>query len=316
MSARIGQDIKYCIELLNKADLVAIPTETVYGLAGNGLDKKAVAKIFETKNRPFFDPLILHTDSLSKIQSFVKDIPEAAKILAQKIWPGPLTLVLEKKDSIPDIVTSGLPTVGVRIPAHNTTLELLSKLEYPLAAPSANPFKYISPTSAQHVYDQLGDKLSYILDGGPCKIGVESTILGFENGRPIVYRLGGLEIEKIEELIGKVHLLTENEHNPSAPGMLKLHYAPTKKLIIDSLANLDKYVEMRVGLITFTEFIHNVKACKVLSTRKDLKEAANSLFAAMRDLDKEDIDLIVAERFPEEGLGRAINDRLYRASVK
>lgn len=314
--AKIGQDIAYCVQKLNEGDLVSIPTETVYGLAGCGFSTKAVAKIFEVKNRPFFDPLILHVDHLDKAKQFVKSIPEQAMVLARAIWPGPLTLVLEKTDVVPDLVTSGLPTVGVRIPAHPLALELLSQLDYPLAAPSANPFKYISPTTAQHVQDQLGSKIPYILDGGACSVGLESTIVGFEEGMPVIYRYGGLEIEAVERLVGKVKTLTSNDSNPAAPGMLKLHYAPTKKLVVDSLSNLDKYLEKRVGLITFTEFNGKVALCKVLSPSGDLREAANSLFASMRALDQADIDLIVAERFPDQGLGRAINDRLDRASIK
>lgn len=314
--AEIGQDIAYCVQKLNEGGLIAIPTETVYGLAGCGLSTDAVAKIFEVKSRPFFDPLILHVDHLDKVKHFVKAIPEQAMLLAQAIWPGPLTLVLEKKEIVPDLVTSGLPTVGVRIPAHPLTLDLLSRLEYPLAAPSANPFKYISPTTAQHVQDQLGDKIPYILDGGACSVGLESTIVGFEEGIPVIYRYGGLELEAVERLVGKVKTLTNNDSNPAAPGMLKLHYAPTKKLVVDSLSNLDKYLGKRVGLITFTEFSDKVALCKVLSTSCDLREAANNLFASMRELDHADIDLIVAERFPDQGLGRAINDRLDRARMK
>ncbi|HTF81834.1 MAG TPA: L-threonylcarbamoyladenylate synthase [Cytophagales bacterium] len=316
MERGIGNDIKYCKAVLDGNGLVAIPTETVYGLAGNGLSKLAVSKIFEVKKRPFFDPLILHTDSMDKIMSFVDFMPDEAQILAKAIWPGPLTLVLQKKALVPDLVTSGLPTVGVRIPAHPLTLELLSKLDYPLAAPSANPFKYISPTTAQHVQDQLGAYIPYILDGGACTVGVESTILGFEDGVPTVYRFGGLAVESIEALIGTVRILTQNETNPSAPGMLKLHYAPTKKLVVDDLANLDKYLGKRLGLITFTTFVKEAHVCRVLSPNCRLDEAANNLFATMRELDNLDIDLILAERFPDQGLGKAINDRLYRASVK
>jgi L-threonylcarbamoyladenylate synthase len=311
VSARIGKNIAECVTLLNTNELVAMPTETVYGLAANGLNAEAVAKIFEVKNRPFFDPLILHTYSFDQISSFVAHIPVKAKLLAKAFWPGPMTLVLAKKACVPDITTSGLTTVGVRVPNHKLTLELLAQLEFPLAAPSANPFKYISPTSAAHVYNQLGHKIEYILDGGNCEIGVESTIIGFdENENPVIYRLGGLEIEKIEAVVGSVKMITNNEENPSAPGMLKLHYSPTKKLFIDSLN-----ANQKIGLITFNTHIATVAECKVLSAKGSLNEAANKLFATMRELDEANIDVIVAEQFPNLGLGRAINDRLNRAST-
>lgn len=314
--ATIGTDIDFCIELLNKNELVAIPTETVYGLAGNGLSSDAVAKIFEAKKRPFFDPLILHTDTLLKAKKFIKDIPEKAQLLADHFWPGPLTLILPRTDTVPDIVCSGLPTVGVRIPAHPVSLGLLQKLDYPLAAPSANPFKYISPTTALHVKEQLNDRIQYILDGGSCSIGLESTIIGFENDQPIVYRFGGLEIEAIEKVVGTVKTLTHNEVNPSAPGMLKLHYAPTKKMQLIDIANLNKFDPKRTGVITFTENPEGFLKYKILSPSGNINEAANSLFAAMRELDKTDVELIIAEKFPEIGLGRAINDRLNRACSK
>ncbi|MES2733756.1 MAG: L-threonylcarbamoyladenylate synthase, partial [Bacteroidota bacterium] len=188
-TARIGTNISHAIDLLQQGEVVAIPTETVYGLAGNALNTKAVARIFSVKNRPTFDPLIIHTNSLEKVLQFVDEMPAQAKTLAQACWPGPLTLLLPRKDSIPDLVTSGLDTVAVRIPNHSLTLSLLEALEFPLAAPSANPFGYISPTTAEHVYNQLGKKIPYILDGGPCLVGIESTIVGFEDGEPTIYRL-------------------------------------------------------------------------------------------------------------------------------
>ena len=196
--AEIGKDISKAKELLERGELVAIPTETVYGLAGNALNVAAIAKIFATKNRPHFDPLIVHVSHFNSINSFASAIPEKAKQLAQEFLPGPLTLLLKRKKIIPDLVTSGLETVGIRCPNHELTLNLLKELSYPLAAPSANPFGYISPTKASHVNDQLGDKIKYILDGGDCEVGIESTIVGFENDKAIIYRLGGLSIEKIE----------------------------------------------------------------------------------------------------------------------
>ena len=188
--AEIGKDIEKSAALLASGELVAIPTETVYGLAGNALDEKAVVQIFKSKNRPRFDPLIVHVAGIDQVYNYVESIPEELKALAEAFWPGPLTLLLTKKSIIPDLVTSGLGKVGVRVPNHALTLSLLERLDFPLAAPSANPFGYISPTSASHVQDHLGDKLAYILDGGHCEVGLESTIVGMEEGQVIIYRLG------------------------------------------------------------------------------------------------------------------------------
>nr|WP_310590383.1 L-threonylcarbamoyladenylate synthase [Dyadobacter sp. NIV53] len=226
--AIIDNDVQLAKQFLLKGQLVAIPTETVYGLAGNALDEKSVLSIFEVKNRPSFDPLIIHTDSLDKLKNYVTDLPASARNLAIAFWPGPLTLLLPKKSIIPDLVTSGLDHVAVRIPNHPLTLELLRQLEFPLAAPSANPFGYISPTKSEHVNAQLGEKIPYILDGGECGVGIESTIVGFVNDIPTVYRLGGLAIDEIENIVGKVNVLPHSSSNPQAPGMLKSHYAPRK----------------------------------------------------------------------------------------
>lgn len=314
--AIIGTDINVAAQLLKEGKLVAIPTETVYGLAANALDTKAVIKIFEAKNRPSFDPLIVHTYSISEIEKWVAHFPENAKKLAEKFWPGPLTLLLPKKDIIPDVVTSGLNTVGVRIPNHCLTIELLKKLHFPLAAPSANPFGYVSPTCAKHVYDQLGDKVDYILDGNSCKIGIESTIIGFENEIPTVYRLGGLSIEEIENYIGKVNIELNNSSNPKSPGMLKSHYAPLKKLVYGNIEELiEKYQNKKIGIISFYKkySCYNI----VLSPEKSITKAAENFFSAIRIMDANDeVEIIICELFPEEGLGRALNDRLKRAAAK
>lgn len=300
---------------LEKGALVAIPTETVYGLAANGFNKNAVIKIFETKNRPLFDPLILHTDSIEKIKSFVKEIPPPALELAKKFWPGPLTLLLPKKEIVPDIVTSGLPDVAVRIPDHPLTLELLSQLDFPLAAPSANPFGYVSPTSAQHVQQQLGNKIAYILDGGECRVGIESTIVGFENGKAIIHRVGGLAVEEIEKIAGKAELRLNASSNPNAPGQLKSHYAPRKPLYVGDVAALQKkFPGKNYGVISFYKNYGGGNSI-ALSEKKNLHEAAHNLFKAIRTLDESDAEIIFAEIFPDEFLGRAINDRLRRAAA-
>jgi L-threonylcarbamoyladenylate synthase len=316
--SKIGIDIEKAKQILQEGGLVAIPTETVYGLAANALDKDAVLKIFEAKNRPHFDPLIIHTNSIEKIKTWVQEIPLWAQQLADAFWPGPLTLLLPKKDSIPDLVTSGLPQVAVRIPNHSLSLKLLEALDFPLAAPSANPFGYVSPTTAAHVAAQLQNKVDYILDGGTCDVGIESTIVGFEEDVVTIYRLGGLDIEDLEKIIGKVQVKINQSSNPQAPGMLKSHYAPIKPLFIDDVETfLKKNASKKIGVISFhKDYPIEKKYLRILSASSDLKEAAHNLFAAIRDLDAGDAEVIVAEKFPDTFLGRAINDRLQRASVK
>ena len=294
-----------------------MPTETVYGLAGNALDPDAVLTIFRVKNRPSFDPLIVHIDSLDKLDQFVTKVPEAARRLAEAFWPGPLTLLLPKRALIPDLVTAGLPTVAVRIPNHPLTLELLRSLDFPLAAPSANPFGYISPTTALHVADQLGDQIPYILDGGPAGIGLESTIVGFEEDIPTVFRLGGMALEDIEEVIGPVSVRTHSTSNPKAPGMLSNHYAPRTPLVLLAPGESPPPNE-RAGALAFRQPFGglNPDFQRVLSETGDLNEAAKNLFAHLRALDTLPVDIIYAQSMPNQGLGSAINDRLRRASVQ
>lgn len=319
--AEIGKDITKAKILLMQGQLVGIPTETVYGLAGNALDPDAVAMIFATKNRPDFDPLILHTSALERVHDFVKEIPFPLDLLAAKFWPGPLTLLLPKKEIVPDLVTSGLDTVAVRLPSHLLTNELLSELAFPLAAPSANPFGYISPTKASHVNDQLGEKIAYILDGGDCEVGLESTIVGIEEGQVTVYRLGGLDLKSIREVVGEVKVMTHSSSNPKSPGMLKSHYSPTKPFILGKLEDLiSEYTFKGIpfGVLSFHKTFTTIDPSNQiqLSQKMDLNEAAKNLFAAMRILDTMDVSVILSELLPEEGLGRAINDRLRRASVQ
>lgn len=317
--AEIGKDIFKAKEILETGGVVAIPTETVYGLAGNALNPEAVLKIFKVKERPSFDPLIVHTNSLEKINDFVLGIPDKAHQLIESFWPGPLTLLLEKKNIIPDLVTSGLDRVAVRIPSHPLTLRLLEQLNFPLAAPSANPFGYISPTTAAHVNDQLGDKIDYILDGGACSVGIESTILGFEDQKPVIYRLGGISIEQIENIIGRVTARSHSTSNPSAPGMLKSHYAPKKPIHI---GNIDSLIQQYKGeifaILSFNKIFAGVdeKYQLTLSDMGDLEEAATNFFSALRTLDNMAVDFIITDFVPDMGLGKAINDRLRRAASK
>ncbi len=319
----VGTDIYQAIAYLKNGELVAIPTETVYGLAANAFKAEAVTKIYHAKNRPSFNPLIIHTDKLEKLVSWGLHLPDKMLQLAAHFSPGPLTYVIPKSDRIPDIVTAGTDAVAVRIPNHPIILDLLSKLDFPLAAPSANPSGFISPTNAWHVNEQLGEKIAYILNGGECKVGIESTIISFMRDVPEILRHGGIAVEEIEKIIGQIKDLPLEESlgaltitNPVAPGMLAKHYAPNHRLIFGDVKKyLSYFPTERIGIIAFSAVYEDVpvKNQFVLSHDRNLDEAAQKLFAAMRNADKLDVDVILAERFPDEGLGRAINDRLKRA---
>jgi L-threonylcarbamoyladenylate synthase len=324
----ISKDISKAIALLTNEQLVAIPTETVYGLAGNIYSQKAINAIFETKKRPFFNPLIVHIHSADALSNIVETVPKKAQLLADAFWPGPITLVLKKKAIIPDLITAGKDTVAVRVPNHPTTLELLRQLPFPLAAPSANPFSSISPTTAKHVEDYFKDHITMVLDGGACKSGIESTIIGFENEEPVIYRLGSTSIEAIEAIVGPVKIknlvteqnLSQKEIAPDAPGMLERHYAPKTKIILtdDLNKSIKEHQDKKIGVLLYQKSIEDgvVSFQVTLSTKGDLAEAASHLYEALHQLDKQDIDLIIAEKFPDNGLGKSINDRLNRATKK
>lgn len=316
----ISTDLSKAVAILNAEQLVAIPTETVYGLAGNIFSKKAVQLIFETKKRPFFNPLIVHISAVSQLPTIVSYIPEKAKLLADAFWPGPLTLVLPKQSSIPDLITAGKDTVAVRIPNHPMALALLEQLSFPLAAPSANPFGSISPTTAQHVNNYFKNDINMVLDGGTCTRGIESTIIGFEGDTPILYRLGSTSIEAITAVVGAIQIKNKKEIGPDAPGMLERHYAPkTETILVDDVSEaFKKYTHKRVGVLAFQNALDNelVTFQIVLSKTRNLEEAASKLYDALHQLDKQDLDVIIAERFPDVGLGTSINDRLQRATVK
>ena len=324
----ISKDISKAIALLTNEQLVAIPTETVYGLAGNIYSQKAINAIFETKKRPFFNPLIVHIHSADALSNIVETVPKKAQLLAAAFWPGPITLVLKKKAVIPNLITAGKDTVAVRVPNHPTTLELLRQLPFPLAAPSANPFSSISPTTAKHVEDYFKDHITMVLDGGACKSGIESTIIGFENEEPVIYRLGSTSIEAIEAIVGPVKIknlvteqnLSQKEIAPDAPGMLERHYAPKTKIILtdDLNKSIKEHQDKKIGVLLYQKSIEDgVLSFQVtLSKKGDLAEAASHLYEALHQLDKQDIDLIIAEKFPDNGLGKSINDRLNRATKK
>ena len=317
--AEKGRDIQKAKELLHKGELVAIPTETVYGLAGNAYDAASVVKIFEVKNRPSFDPLIVHASGLTQVEKITSHVPAQAILLAEAFWPGPLTLLLEKKAVIPDIVTSGLDRVAVRIPAHPLTLDLLKILPFPLAAPSANPFGYVSPTTVKHVDDQLGSIIPYILDGGDCRVGIESTIVGFKNNKAEIYRLGGISVEEVESIIGTVSVRRHSTSRPATPGSLESHYAPHKRLYLEE--TLPEGLNIDPGSAGYIRFKEPYPGAPwenqvILSGSADLNEAAKNLFSALRRMDEMPVSCVMAELLPEHGLGRAINDRLRRAATR
>jgi L-threonylcarbamoyladenylate synthase len=316
--AETGKNTDRAAELLLSGKLVAIPTETVYGLAANALNEKAVLSIFEAKQRPFFDPLIVHVHSFEAAKKYASFSDERLVKLAVAFWPGPLTLLLPKKEIIPALVTSGLEQVAVRVPDHPLTLSLLKKTDLPLAAPSANPFGYVSPTEPAHVNKQLGDKIAYILDGGPSSVGLESTIVGIEEDAVCIFRLGGLAIEEIEKISGKVELRINNSSDPKAPGQLKNHYAPKKPLLIGNLEELLKNntSKKKVVICFGEEPTANKTEVLNLSKTKNLDEAALNLFKFLRLADESSAELVLCTLLPEEGLGRAINDRLKRAATK
>jgi len=316
----ITTDLNKAKKELVKNKLVAIPTETVYGLAGNAYDESALVEIFKLKNRPFYNPLIVHIKSASSITDVAIDIPESAKILAEKFWPGALTLVLKKKPHISDLITAGKDTVAVRVPNHPVALALLDKLDFPLAAPSANPFGSISPTNADHVFNYFGGKLEVILEGGECEKGLESTIVGFENNQPILYRHGAISSEEIEKITGKLITITNTEKTPNAPGMLSRHYAPnTDTYLTNNVVEMIKcFKGKRIGILVFKNQVNGkyIIHKEILSKSGDLNEAAKNLYAAMHRLDQKNLDVIIAERLPAIGLGKTMNDKLERATKK
>jgi L-threonylcarbamoyladenylate synthase len=314
----ISKEINKAVEILKKNKLIAIPTETVYGLAGNAFSEIAINKIFELKKRPFFNPLIVHIKSVNVLNTVAKDVPNIAIHLAKTFWPGPLTMVLKKQNHIPERVTAGKDTVAVRVPNHTLTLELLNCLDFPLAAPSANPFGQISPTTSKHVANYFNDELEVILDGGICEKGIESTIIGFENNQVVLYRHGSISVEDIEKITGKLIIKNQSQNAPNAPGMLTSHYAPKTKTYLSS--NVSKLIKSfpnkKIGLMLYKNEMDNHPEIiqVILSKSGFLEEAAKNLYAAMHLLDQCDLDLIIAEKLPEKGLGKSINDRLYRAT--
>lgn len=296
---------------------MAIPTETVYGLAACMFDEAAVQKIFTVKQRPGSNPLIVHVPDFKSLEPLVSSVPPVAMELAAACWPGPLTMIFSKSMLVPDIITGGQQTVAIRIPSHPLTLELLQELDFPLAAPSANKFNYISPVSAIAVDEMLGKEIPYILDGGDCEKGIESTIVAFKNNQVQLLRKGAITEEELTR-ITSVELVSA-DHDIRHPGMHQKHYSPRTPVLLTN--NIRETISLlhplRVALLSFCNPYdgYPVDRKLVLSPDGHLEEAARTLYSSLYQLDKEGYDVIVAEEFPDKGLGRAINDRLNRASI-
>ncbi len=314
MITTIGTDINIAVQLLLADELVAIPTETVYGLAGNALSEKAVSKIYAAKNRPSFNPLILHVKNIDEINRYAEaDIHSL--IIAKILMPGPITLLLPKKNTVPDITTAGSHKVAIRIPNHTLTLSLLEQIDFPLAAPSANPSGYISPTLASHVFEGLDGKIEYILDGGPTSIGLESTICEVMGDHIILHRAGGISAAQLTDLTGLEVKHATHQSAPKTPGQLKSHYAPNTPLFRGRIEQLiQEHPGKRIAIISLSDdFKRENIDCFCLSLKGDLGEAANQLFTTLRKIDQANYDVILAEVFPAIGIGIAINDRIERA---
>lgn len=303
--------------LLKEGEVVAIPTETVYGLAGNAFEPKALAKIFAAKERPTFDPLIVHIADIAQLTDIAKDIPDAAYKLARAYWPGPMTMILPKKDCIPDLCTSGLPSVAVRFPSHPVAQAIIKESGLPLAAPSANLFKHVSPTTAEHVAAQLADRIAGIVDGGACSVGVESSIISLV-GEPTVLRPGAVTPEMFAKILGEVKV-KESTSKPgqamAAPGQCDTHYKPQVPLYFGKVPD-GFTLPAHTVRIAFGNQEGPIPATVNLSETGDMTEATAKLYAYMHDLDLPEYDLILVDPIPNTGVGMALNDRLKRASVK
>lgn len=289
--------------------IVVFPTETVYGLGADAFQPQAVARVFEIKARPLHHPLIVHVENLEWVFDLAIDFPSSAQLLAKQVWPGPLTLVLPRRESLPSIVCAGGQSVAVRVPNHPMALELLHLSQTPIAAPSANRFGRLSPTCVDHLDATIRSNVDVVLDGGACSVGVESTIIAFDKGEPELLRPGGLPLEQIESLIGRVRIPASP--TPRAPGMLAHHYQPRTRLWLAG----DKIPPGRLGCIAFDHTRGDrFESVELLSPRGDLREAASRLYDALYRLDRLSLDGIIAMPFPERDLGIALNDRLRRAA--
>jgi L-threonylcarbamoyladenylate synthase len=312
-----NDEVSRAARILRHGGLVAFPTETVYGLGASALDPRAATRIFAAKRRPAFDPLIVHLAERDAISDLVTHVPQGASELMARFWPGPLTLVLPKREVVPDIVTAGLPTVGLRVPDHPLARELLRRAVVPVCAPSANPFGYVSPTTKTHVVEQLGHEVDAILDGGPCQVGIESSIVGWEDGEPVLLRPGGVPREQLEAVVGTPLRSPRSGPRMVAPGMLERHYSPAVRLSTFR-GEVPAPPSGRVALLLLAPRTtpSGYAAVEHLSRDGNLGEVARNLFAALRRIDDASVDFALAELAPDEGLGLAVNDRLARAAAR
>ncbi len=314
-------------KLLRENEAIAFPTETVYGLGANAMNDEAIAKIFEAKGRPSDNPLIVHIGTKSQLDGIVKEIPPVAEQLMEHFWPGPLTIILPRKEGISEKVTAGLHTVGVRMPDHPVALALIEEANVPVAAPSANRSGRPSPTLASHVYEDLNEKIAGIVDGGATGVGVESTVIDCTSAVPTILRPGGITKEQLEAVIGTVSLdpaLKDEKEKPKSPGMKYTHYAPKAPLsivegsreFIQRLVDEKKEEGFKVGVLTTEEYQHVYNADVVLScgVRSDLASVATKLYDVLRTFDASEVDVIFSESFPNEGIGNAIMNRLTKAA--
>lgn len=311
--ALVSRDIEAAARLLRAGECVAIPTETVYGLAANANMPEAVARVYEIKERPRFNPLILHIAAIDRMETHAANIPDVIREMAAAFWPGPISFLLNRKDSVDPLITAGSNQVVLRMPDQPLTLELLSMLDFPLVAPSANRYMSVSPSKPEHVQEQIGERIPLILDGGACRVGLESTIVGFDGERLVVYRKGGLAMEELAGF-GPEVVLAGNKGGPVTPGSASRHYAPRIPLLLGNLPELmEQHAGRKIAVLSFRHS-HHPEREKVLSAEGKLTTAAAGLFSALYELQHSGAELILSERFPDEGLGRAINDRLERAS--
>ena len=313
-------DIARACRILQQGGLVAFPTETVYGLGANALSTEAVARIFRAKGRPADNPLIVHIAKTEQLSGLVTDVPARARLLMERFWPGPLTIVLPKSGRVPDAVSAGLDTVAVRMPSHPAAVRLLSACGLPVAAPSANTSGKPSPTTAQHVLDDLQGKIEAVLDGGSCSVGVESTVVDLTGEMPLLLRPGGITHEELERVLGEVRLNFEYKEGetPRSPGVKYKHYAPRAEVYIVR-GSLAAYVARhaaayrRVGVLCKTPAVFP-KNCIVRSMGSAPAEYAQTLFASLRAFDGDGVDVIFAEELDGAGLNLATRNRLYKAA--
>lgn len=321
-AADLEQAVFRGADALRGGGLVAFPTETVYGLGADALNPDAVRKIFTAKQRPLYNPLIVHVSDRKQVQLLVDELPDLAAKLMNRFWPGPLTLVMPKSSRVPDIVTAGNPTVAVRMPAHHLALELIAEAGTPVAAPSANSFGRTSPTTAEHVREQLEGRYDVLIDGGACQVGVESTVLSLIGRKPKILRHGGVTREAIESMVGPVTTLEEEQPEEDqgkrtlhSPGMLPSHYAPRTPVRLYTVFPHELLTDAEVGFLLLQPSEKDISGpVEVLSVSGDLSEAATNLYAALLRLDSAGLRLIVSHPFPGNNIGAAINDRLTRAS--